>query len=138
MDKNIELIVKTQEGNDRLLPITDCENVLNLSSKIAHDAMPSDYYIILSLPTSGKKVIAPADGYFTLTARSTATNGCVRLARPATNEYNMYSQACFGSNQAGITVTIPARQGTEIIVTYQYCDLIGLRFIYANGCVPST
>lgn len=132
MDKNIELISKTQNGNDRLLPVTDCENVLNLSAKIAHDAMPSDKFISVTLPASGSSVIAPADGYYLFKKRSNGAGQYVMLeGKESKLDVIHYLEGI-------CRVILPVAKGQTVNIWYTAGgQLMTFRFIYAIGSVPS-
>ena len=97
----------------------------------AHQSMPSNRYIDLTLGASGTSYIAPADGYFTITKGATAAGQYVYLRAEATNEINVLNSA---SDTLVCRTFLPVQKGTRILVTYTADSTTYIfRFIYANG-----
>lgn len=130
MDKNIELVVKNQEGNDRLLPVTDCENILNLPAKIAHDASPASKKINLTLPASGGSIIAPGDGYINFTKTATGVNQYIVLFNQNNGLYITSTVPASGNVPRGF---IPVSKGDTVVVQYTAGGTPTFLFIPLNG-----
>lgn len=82
---------------------------------IAHQAMPSDKYIDLTVGASGTEYTAPADGY--VYASGGNLNGC---ASSSVRYYDNF---------------LPVRRGGTFILTYTNGTPSSFRFFYANGAV---
>ena len=97
---------------------------------IAHQAMPSDRYVDLTLPDDGGNITSPADGYFYLSKNSTATGQRVRL-------YNYTNTMCVVSWSSGtqnLEVCLPVSKGDVVRTVYSADGTTNVfRFIYANG-----
>jgi len=95
---------------------------------IAHQAMPSDRYVDLTLGNDNDPLTAPADGYYMLNKTSGAAGERVGfLGRVATSVY---------SNAASETLIayIPVSKGETVRVRFTATGATnGFRFIYANG-----
>lgn len=114
--------------NDTLADLPDASHV-----KIAHDAMPSESYLDLNLPTSGGTVTAPADGYLCFSG----TLGIGGYISVKINDIYGYSTGKSAYDWAQ-SFTVPVSKNAVITVTYSFqsstTDQV-LRFIYANGSV---
>lgn len=100
----------------------------NDSEYMAHQAMPSDKYINLTLGASGAIYTAPADGYVVLIKR-----GNYQQYITIDSGYDKVYSTCSYNGQ-GICLRISVKKGRNYIIWY---DLSGetevFRFIYANG-----
>ncbi len=93
---------------------------------IAHQSMPSERYIDLTLGASGSAYIAPADGYVQLSANA-ATQ--IDLAN---NTTQIRTGGAY-SNSAYRFAFIPVRKGDIFFAYYIITSLDKFRFIYAEG-----
>ncbi|MCZ4065729.1 phage tail protein [Oxalobacter aliiformigenes] len=100
-------------------------------AKVANLAMPSSVFVDLTLPATGGGIIAPADGYFYLTKRTTAAAQFIELngsvGAHVTGSYIDEWLRCF----------IPVRMGQKCSVFYSAAGNTELfRFYYAEGSLP--
>ncbi|MCZ4064118.1 tail fiber protein [Oxalobacter aliiformigenes] len=100
-------------------------------AKVANLAMPSSVFVDLTLPATGGGIIAPADGYFYLTKRTTAAAQFIELngsvGAHVTGSYIDEWLRCF----------IPVRMGQKCSVFYSAAGNTELfRFYYAEGSQP--
>lgn len=95
---------------------------------VAHQAMPSDKYINLTLGANGATYTAPADGYVVLIKR-----GNYQQYMTIDSGYDKVYSTCSYNGQ-GICLRISVKKGRNYKIWY---DLSGVtdvfRFIYANG-----
>lgn len=133
MDKSIELVVKNNENIDRLLPITNANNIIDLSPKIAYDAMPSNLSINITLPASGSSVISPSNGWYHFRKDSNGKDQYIMLS---CEENNLQDIHYLDGGQC--RVNLPVSKGQKVNVWYTASgQLRTFRFIYANGSVPN-
>ena len=97
---------------------------------MAHNAMPSNKHVELTLGASGTSYAAPADGYFLGVGTATAPNSQIVLTQPG----GVKSSWTAGSNGAAYAaIFIPVSKGNAIEFTYSLMAVPLLYFIYANG-----
>ena len=98
---------------------------------IAHQAMPSDKYIDLTLGANGSSYTAPADGYVYLWKVSNAADQYITL----TNRSNgLAIHQWTPLNGGGCAGYIPVSKGDIVDYTYTAGGAVNIfRFIYANG-----
>ena len=97
---------------------------------IAHQAMPSDRYVDLTLPASGGNITAPADGWIYLGKQSSAANQYIKLGNGKKGKTAIWSNA--GSQD--LQQTLPVNEGDTIQVNYTAGGAFQFfRFVYANG-----
>lgn len=92
---------------------------------------PSNRYIDLELGASGSTYTAPANGYFSIEAKSTVSNGAVNLVNKKNNLF-----ISSRSSLAGLTIGtyVNAMAGDEILIGYDGSLVVyHFRFIYAEG-----
>lgn len=101
----------------------------NNTDFIAHQAMPSNRYIDLTLGAGGTTYTAPADGYFTVNKAGTDGEWIMLLnATTGLNISNLYPAAL------NARLFIPVAKGDSIQVNYTATGTTNMfRFIYANG-----
>lgn len=102
------------------------------TSFIAHQAMPSDRYIDMTLGASGSSYTAPADGYFTYMDNSSSFGlAClVNQTNGLTNGINALSSTWVRR------VFLPAKKGDIVNLIYENGGTNQIfRFIYAQGAV---
>lgn len=98
------------------------------SDYIAHQAMPSNRYVNLTLPASGIPVTAPADGYIYLRKQSTASGQYVYISWSHMSVDFVYTAANTKS------LVLPCRKGDVITFNYTAAgDTTAFRFVYAQG-----
>ena len=97
---------------------------------IAHQAMPGNLYIDLTLVATGGTYTATADGYFTISKAATASGQYINFVNN-TNGLNVNSIAASALN---CRLTIPVSRGDTITVNYTAAGTTNMfRFVYANG-----
>ncbi len=119
------------------LYILQPERLLGYNARefLSHQANPSNYIVGLSTPVNGQTVIAPADGYFTLSATCNGKDVITGL-------YNNTSGIRCQEHHGGTLVCfVPASKGDSISPLLQTND--GgysnryLSFTYSNGGKPN-
>lgn len=97
---------------------------------IAHQAMPGNSYVDLTLVSTGGTYTATADGYFTISKAATASGQYINFVNN-TNGLNVNSIAAGAMN---CRLTIPVSRGDTITVNYTVAGTTNIfRFVYANG-----
>lgn len=97
---------------------------------IAHQAMPSNRYVNLTLPTTDNPITAPADGYLTVAKSATAVGQYFYFI----NNTNGYTTGIQSAASLNCRLTIPVSKGDNITVYYNLGGSTNtFRFIYANG-----
>ena len=95
---------------------------------IAHQAMPSDKYINLTLPASGGTVTAPDDGYIYLRKTATASGEYVYLDNGSVSVDFVYT-----TNNTK-SLILPCSKGQTVTISYTASGPTAIfRFVYANG-----
>ena len=102
--------------------LTNCTDVANI--KMAHNAMPSNTYINLTLGASGSTYTAPADGYVYF---STTTGGYVNVGVEG------LPHVTNGSNGQWLHVQVPVAKGQSYNISYSFNSVQYFRFYYAVG-----
>lgn len=99
----------------------------NDTEYIAHQAMPGNRYIDLTIGVSGTQYVAPADGYFTFYTDSVTSSILVE-------SNGLYGNTCTGASGFEMRNVIPVRKGCTVTLYYgQLGTYSAMRFIYANG-----
>lgn len=97
---------------------------------IAHQAMPSDRYVDLTLSGSGTNYTASADGYVTVVKNSSATGERLTLRNMTTNQ----ESSVFSSGSQVLGIFLPVSKGDTFTCIYTASGSTNyFRFIYANG-----
>lgn len=96
---------------------------------IAHQAMPSDRYTVLTVPTSGQTVTAPADGYLSFGLAVSNVGEGISLLNASTN-IGVESHPSSTTNAKALLLV---SKGDVISVYYTGSGTKVFRFIYANG-----
>ena len=105
----------------------------NDTSFIAHQAMPSNRYIDLTLGASGTTYTAPADGYVYLWKETDATNQFITLTNNSNGLAIHQWASLIGGGCAGY---VPVKKGDIVSITYTAGGTTNMfRFIYAEGAV---
>lgn len=105
----------------------------NDTSFIAHQAMPSNRYIDLTLGASGTTYTAPADGYVYLWKETDATNQFITLTNNSNGLAIHQWVSLAGGGCAGY---VPVKKGDIVSITYTAGGTTNVfRFIYAEGAV---
>lgn len=98
---------------------------------IAHQAMPSDRYVDLTLPADGGYVTAPADGYLYLSKTTTASGQRVGLLDSSVGPGAFSYSTSTGQS---LIVYLSVRKSENIQIRYSADGTTNsFRFIYANG-----
>ncbi len=105
---------------------------LNDTDFIAHQAMPSATYLDVTVGSAGTQYTAPADGYYSVHAVSTANNGYIELVSDTKLEFGNSASA---QNGVVLRTFIPVTKGEIIRLWYNNVTLEQFRFYYANGAV---
>lgn len=125
---------KTQEVSNMLATkaTIDMDNLTEVGkNNITNFCMPSDTYIDLVLNPSNSEYIAPADGYYTLSKKTTGFQFV--SFHNKNNQMRTYSGML--ENNA-VRSFIPVAKGQTVLVEYNAGGAIEyFRFIYAKGCV---
>lgn len=110
------------------------DNLTNAGKEVcAHQAMPSDRYIDLTVAATGSTYVAPADGYVRFSGRSTSQYGNIGMIGRSSNADLVYfTNYCQYPNNY-MHITIPVSKGQTVKIVYFDADTLTLRFIYANG-----
>ena len=123
---------------NKTLKILDYNN----TEYMAHQAMPSDKYIDLTLGASGTSYIAPADGWFYLgkfciASSSSAGNHCMimRVFDKDNNVVYIYQDWCNATATTQVMdMNTPVKKGAKVRVEYSLTGATNsFRFIYAEG-----
>lgn len=102
----------------------------NDKSEISGWSMPSDKFIDLTLGADGSTYIAPANGWFVLSKRSTGSNQILRLSSTSTRLGFKYAS----TGAQGCIVSCPVKKGDIIKCGYTTTGVTEFfRFIYAEG-----
>lgn len=105
----------------------------NDTSFIAHQAMPSNRYIDLTLGASGTTYTAPADGYVYLWKETDATNQFITLTNNSNGLAIHQWVSLVGGGCAGY---VHVKKGDIVSITYTAGGTTNIfRFIYAEGAV---
>lgn len=102
----------------------------NDSSYIAHQAMPSNRYIDLTLGVSGTTYTAPADGYFTVNKSATASGEYINMI----NNTNNTTVNSVATGTINCRLMLPVSKNDTVTVNYTVAGTTNcFRFVYANG-----
>lgn len=97
----------------------------------AHNAMPSDQYIDLTVGANGTMYTAPADGYF-FASGNWASSGSLFQVTMDVENYGV--QASTGSSGPSFfRVLCPVLKGEVMTMIYTLATITVFRFIYAEG-----
>ena len=97
---------------------------------IAHQAMPSDKYVDLTLPASGNSITAPADGIFVVTKASNNSLQYLNIQTPNRNAAAAVAQ----SSGQNVTASLLVSKGDVVTAYYNLGGATQVcRLIYANG-----
>lgn len=112
--------------------LTNCTNVANI--KMAHNAMPSDNYIDLTLGASGTSYTAPADGYFYISKQAGSDWYYFELEINDNNGNFLYAGWNSDYRNSPCACFVPIKKGNICKVIYNaYGVTNNFRFIYAQG-----
>lgn len=107
--------------------LTNCTDVANI--KMAHNAMPSDTFVNLTLGASGSNYTAPTDGYFFLNKVAGSDWYYIRIAKGGS--YDIYDS---DYRTTPLTILFPVKKNDIITVKYNATGTTNaFRFIYAQG-----
>ena len=115
---------------------TDLTNITNTAKvSIAHNAMPSDRYVDLTLGVSDTIYTAPADGWFTISKIAGSdwyTINMMILDTTGTNVLLAHSMT--GYRTAELKGSLPAKKGQKCQIWYNASGALQyFRFVYAQG-----
>lgn len=113
--------------------LTNCTDVANI--KMAHNAMPSDTFIDLTLGASGTTYTAPADGYFYLNKTAGSDWYYIQFTVRKTGD-NLLLYRLFDSDYrtSPLCIVAPVKKDTVITIDYNATGTTNhFRFIYAQG-----
>lgn len=111
----------------------------NDKSTISGWAMPSDRYINLTLGASGTTYTAPADGYFSISLRTTSTStGFIIMNTDISRNFIGSSASIRDFNATECRTFIPVKKGEIMHLYYagsitSASTVVTFRFIYAEG-----
>ena len=117
---NIDTTYMKWDGTNKKLKVD--------TAAVAGLAMPSNKYVNLTLGENNSKYIAPADGYFAITAQLTKNNGSVAMFAN-----NIYNYAFNSFSGAWLGTFIPIKKGATMVIQYQDIKATVFAFVYAEG-----
>lgn len=100
---------------------------------IAHQAMPSNRYVDLTVGSAGATYVAPADGYFHFLGRSKSQYGNIAISIKFGGIELISSNNYCQHTNSYMHITIPVSKGQTAEIGYFDTDTLKLRFVYANG-----
>lgn len=115
---------------------TDFTNITNTAKvSIAHNAMPSDRYVDLTLGASDTVYTAPADGWFTISKTAGSDWYTIYLQILDTTGANvLLSQTIVGYRSTELKGSLPAKKGQKCRIWYNASGALQyFRFVYAQG-----
>ena len=124
--------VKVTDGKVQSIDINRAFRAVDYSDTefIAHQAMPSDRYVDLTLPASGGTITAPADGYIVLSKIATSAGQYIAISNGSVGKIRIYSS---GNNQE-LQATLPIPKGKICGLVYTADgNTQNFRFAYAHG-----
>ncbi|MBR2412096.1 MAG: hypothetical protein IKB10_00305 [Alphaproteobacteria bacterium] len=102
----------------------------NNTEFIAHQSMPSDRYIDLTLGASGTTYTAPADGYFTISKQAGASGEYLYIL----NTSNDMNSGVISSSALNCRCFLPVSKNDNITINYTLSGTTNcFRFVYTNG-----
>ena len=98
---------------------------------IAHQAMPSETIVNLSVGASGTTYTAPADGYVTVYGKANSSNDAYLDLMSSNSRYitHAYTQGM------GLAVTLPVAKSCIFKLSYLNINISAAYFTYANGAI---
>lgn len=100
------------------------------SDFMAHQSMPSDKYLNLTLGATGATYTAPTDGYYTLSKAATASGQYINMI----NGSNGISSGTVATGAMDCRLFMPVSRGDVVTINYTTAGTTGVfRFVYANG-----
>lgn len=115
---------------------TDFTNITNTAKvSIAHNAMPSDRYVDLTLGASDSVYTAPADGWFSISKTAGSDWYTIYLQILDTTGTNiLLSQTIVGYRATELKGSLPAKKGQKCRIWYNASGALQyFRFVYAQG-----
>lgn len=115
---------------------TDFTNITNTAKvSIAHNAMPSDRYVDLTLGPSDSVYTAPADGWFSISKTAGSDWYTIYLQILDTTGANvLLSQTIVGYRTTELKGSLPAKKGQKCRIWYNASGALQyFRFVYAQG-----
>lgn len=111
--------------------LTNCTNIANI--KMAHNAMPSNTYIDLTLGASGSTYTAPADGWFYVNKIAGADWHYVTITNTS-KAGTGYSDWRSDYRTSVLTPMLPVQKGDVVVIEYNATGATqAFKFIYAQG-----
>lgn len=111
--------------------LTNCTDVANI--KMAHNAMPSNTYIDLTLGASGSTYTAPADGWFYVNKIAGADWHYVTITNTSKVSTG-YSDWRSDYRTSPLTPMLPVQKGDVVVIEYNATGATqAFKFIYAQG-----
>lgn len=144
-DKNLNIVGGIRRRGLKVITMTTENNLItSLTSKnafhavdyndigfIAHQAMPSDRYVNLTLGASGSTYIAAADGWLFVSKYSGNTSEYINIVNEKTNFSTATNPPLSGVN---CRLFLPVSMGDSVRISYNLSGATNtFRFIYANG-----
>ena len=102
-----------------------------IKEMMAHMGMPSDRYIDLTLPASGGRVTAPADGWMSLRAAVAAGGWWVMSSN------GILVRVTNNTGNSALGDYLPVNKNAKVDIVYNNISDTTLRFHYANGSVTA-
>ena len=98
---------------------------------IAHQAMPSETIVTLSVGASGATYTAPADGYVIAYGKANSSNDAYLDLMSSNSRYITHAY----TQDIGLAVTLPVTKSKTFMLNYTRINIIALQFVYANGAI---
>ncbi len=98
---------------------------------IAHQAMPSETIVNLSVGASGATYTAPADGYVTVYGRANSSNDAYLDLMSSNFRYISHAY----TQNTGLAITIPVAKSCIFKLSYLNINISAAYFTYANGAI---
>lgn len=116
---------------------TDLSNCTNVAStKMAHNAMPSNTYTDLTVGASGTSYTAPADGYF-YAFSACSNNGyndlSIRIGGSTFMNQTRGDISFSDNTYSALEVSLPVIKNEIVTISWSNATNIHIRFFYANG-----
>lgn len=116
-----------------LADVADLKDLSNITASakevIAHNAMPSNRYINLTLGASDSSYTAPADGYVAFCKQSSGANQNVNIQANGMMEISWAAASLWN-----LSVNMPVKKGDTFTVSYTTGNATQwFRFVYAQG-----
>lgn len=135
-EPDIDLGAVTEALNNKT--DTNVQNTTNVgSAQIAHFAMPSDQYEVLTVASSGTDYVATRDGYATI--QGTAANNNMAFVELNIRPYGTMRTNSFVYTSGNMpAVILPVAKGETVRFNYGNVNNVTCLFHYTKGNEPQS